>query len=166
MTGAENVDAACTTSTWLLLAPRVTLPLATMGAVDAKVVAALTVRMLLPPLVPNTVLPNALKALPAVTLTAALAVMGAANVVVACTVRVWLVVAPSITLPYTVRAALAIMGAVDAKKVTAFTVRVLLPLVPRTTFPSALNAFPAVMVAAALAVTGAEMTDDAKIVRS
>jgi len=93
------VDEAETINTWLLLAPRVTLPLAVMGAVEAKVVAALTVRVLLPPLLPSTELPSALKALPAATVTAALAVMGAAKVDVACSVTVWLLVAPRTTLP-------------------------------------------------------------------
>ncbi len=64
--------------------------LAVMGAVEAKVVAAFTVRVLLPLLVPNTELPSALNRPAAATVTAALAVMGAveAKVVTAFTVRV------------------------------------------------------------------------------
>ena len=99
---------------------------------------------MLPPSVPRTLLPRALKALPAVTVTLPLAVMGAvdAKVVAAFTVRVWLPVAPSTTL------ALAVRGAVEAKVVAAFTVRVLLPpLLPSTMLPRALKA--------ALAVIGA-----------
>ena len=68
-----------------------------MGAVEAKVVAAFTVRVLLLPLLPNTVLPRALKA--------ALAVIRAvvAKVVTALTVRVWLPVVPRTVLPAAVR---------------------------------------------------------------
>jgi len=60
-----------------------------MGAVVANTVTAFTVKMLLPS-VPRTVLPKAPKALPAVTVTAALAVSGAvdAKVVTAFTVSV------------------------------------------------------------------------------
>ena len=83
VTGAVKNEAARTVSAWLLFDPRVTLALAVMGAVEAKVVTAFTVSVLLPPLVPNTALPSALKAMPAATVTAALAVMGAAKVVVA-----------------------------------------------------------------------------------
>jgi len=92
-----KVVTAFTVRVWLPLAPSTTLPLAVMGAVEAKVVAALTVRVLLAPLVPNTVLPSALKA--------ALAVMGAvvAKVVAALTVRVWLPVVPRTVLPAAVR---------------------------------------------------------------
>ena len=88
-----------------------------MGAVDSNWVAALTVRASLL-LVPRTVLPKALKVLPAVTVTAASEVMGAvlAKVVTALTVRVWLPVAPSTTLE------LAVMGAVEANVVAAFTI--------------------------------------------
>ena len=79
----------------LLVAAKTTLPLAViwelavMGAVEAKLVAAFTVRVLLL-LLPSTTLPLALKALPAVTAMSALAVIGAveANVVTAFTVRV------------------------------------------------------------------------------
>ena len=72
----------------MTLALTVRFALAVMGAVVAKSVAELTVRVLLP-LVPSTVLPKALNALPLVTVTAALAVMGAveAKVVTALTVR-------------------------------------------------------------------------------
>ena len=63
--------------------------MAVMGAVEAKVVAAFTVRVWLP-VAPNTELPSALNRLAAATVTAALAVMGAveAKVVTAFTVRV------------------------------------------------------------------------------
>jgi hypothetical protein len=76
--------------------------LAVIVAPEAKVVAALTVKLLLL-LVPRTVLPKALKA--AFAMTAALAVMGAveAKVVTAFTVRVWLPVVPRTVLPATVR---------------------------------------------------------------
>ena len=53
-----------------------------MGAVEPKKVTAFTVRVL-PPLVPRTVFPSALKAFPAVMVTAALAVTGAEMTVVA-----------------------------------------------------------------------------------
>ena len=98
VTGAAKEEEARTVSAWLLFDPRVTLALAVMSAVEAKVVAAFTTNVLLP-LVPNTTLPSALKALPAATVTAALAVMGAAKVDVAWTVTVWLLVAPRTTLP-------------------------------------------------------------------
>ncbi len=70
--------------------------LAVIGAVEAKVVAAFTVRVLLPLLVPSTVLPRALNRPPAATVTAALAVIGVveAKVVTAFTVSVWLLLAP------------------------------------------------------------------------
>ncbi len=55
-----------------------------MGAVEPKKVTAFTVSVL-PPLVPRTVFPSALKAFPAVMVTAALAVNGAEKTVVACT---------------------------------------------------------------------------------
>ena len=64
----------------MMLPPTVREAAAATGAVEAKVVAALTVRVLLPLLAPSTVLPNALKVLPAETVTAALAVTGAMNV--------------------------------------------------------------------------------------
>ena len=91
---------------------------AVMGAVEENTVAALIASVLMPVL-PRTVLPKALNALPLVIVTAALAVMGAVavKVVTALTVRVWLLLAPNTTL------ALAVMGAVEAKVVTAFTVR-------------------------------------------
>ena len=65
------------------------LAFAVMGAVLAKTVAELTVSVLLP-LVPSTALPRAVKELPAVTVTAVLAVMGAEaeKVVTAFTVSV------------------------------------------------------------------------------
>ena len=46
---------------WLPLAPKTTLPLAVIGAVEAKMVAALTARVLLPPMVPSIVSPEAVK---------------------------------------------------------------------------------------------------------
>ncbi len=55
-----------------------------MGAVEPKKVTAFTVRVLLP-LVPRTTFPSALKASPAVMVTAALAVSGAKMTVVAWT---------------------------------------------------------------------------------
>ncbi len=153
VTGAAKEEEARTVSAWLLFDPRVTLALAVMGAVEAKVVAAFTINVLLPPLVPKTTLPSALKALPAATVTAALAVTGAANVVVAWTVIVWLLVAPNSTLPLAVRDDVAVMGA--EKVETAATDRLLAPFVPNTTLPSADSAFPFAMVIAALAVIGA-----------
>ena len=152
VTGAAKEEEARTVSAWLLFAPSVTLALAVMGAVEAKVVAAFTINALLP-LVPNTTLPSALKALPAATVTAALAVMGAAKVDVAWTVIVWLLVAPNSTLPLAVREDVAVIGA--EKVVTAATDRLLPPFVPNTTLPSADKAFPFVTVTAALAVMGA-----------
>ena len=124
----------------MTLALTLRFALAVMGAVEANTVAAFTVSVLLP-LVPRTVLPNALKALPAVTVTAALAVIGAelAKVVTAFTVRVWLPLAPRTTLPLAVTRALAVMGAVVAKVVTALTVRVWLLVVPRTVLPAAVR---------------------------
>ncbi len=98
-----KVVAAFTVRVWLPLAPSTTLPLAVMGAVEAKMVAAFTVRVLLPPMLPNTVLPRALKA------------------------------------------ALAVMGAVDAKVVAALTVRVWLPVVPRTVLPAAVRVLPVLL---------------------
>ena len=161
----------------LLDAPKTTLPfaviwpLAVMGAVEAKVVTAFTVSVLLL-LLPNIASPSALNALPAVTVTSALAVMGAveAKVVTAFTVRLLtgvLLVLPKTELPsalnklpgltvtaaLAVMIALAVMDAVGAKVVAALTVRVLLPLAPRTMLPFA--------VRAALAVMGAV---DAKVV--
>ncbi len=77
------------------MAPSVVLPRAVrfapavMGAVEENTVAELTASVLLP-VVPRTVLPKAVSALPLVIITAALAVMGAeeAKVVTALTVRV------------------------------------------------------------------------------
>ena len=62
LTGAENVDEACTVSVWVLPPLSKTLPLADRAvlavktAVDAKVLAALTVRFWAK-VVPRTVLP-------------------------------------------------------------------------------------------------------------
>ena len=87
----------------------VTSPFAMMGAVEAKVVTALTVRVWLP-LAPSTTLPLAV--------TSPLAVMGAVEAKVA--------------------AALAVMVPPVAKVVAAYTVTVLLPpLVPSTELCSA-----------------------------
>ena len=125
----------------------VTRPLAMTGAGEAKVVAAFTAKVLPPPLVPNTTLPSALKALPAATVTAALAVMVApvAKLVAAYTVKLLLLLVPRIVLPralkaaFAVTAALAVMGAVEAKVVTALTVRVWLPVVPKIVLPAAVR---------------------------
>ena len=106
----------------MMLPPTVSEEAAATGAEDAKVVAAFTVRRLLP-LLPITVLPNAVKALPAETVTAALAVMGAEKAEVALTVRALLLLEPRLTSVFAVKLALAVMGAVEAKVVTAFTVR-------------------------------------------
>ena len=86
--GDEKPEVAATVRLWLLLAPRATFAFAVIGAVAAKVVAELTVKLLLPLLLPRIVLPRALKRLLALTVTAALAVTGAANVEVAGTVSV------------------------------------------------------------------------------
>ncbi len=152
VTGAVKNEEARTVSAWLLFDPRVTLALAMMGAVEAKVVAAFTTNVLLP-LVPNTTLPSALKALPAATVTAAPAVMGAAKVDVAWTVIVWLLVAPNSTFPLAVRDDVAVMGPENVE--TAATDRLFAPLVPSTTLPRADSALPFAMVTAALAVMGA-----------
>ena len=136
----------------LLVALNTTFPLAVMralavtGAVEAKLVAELTARVLLP-LLPSTALPLAVST-PA-TLTAALAVMGAvtAKVVAAFTVRVWLPLAPRTTLPLAVRAPFAVMSAVAANVVTALIASVWPPLAPRTTLPLAVMAAFAVIVA-------------------
>ena len=71
----------------------------------------------------------------------ALAVIGAvvAKVLTALTVRVWLPLAPSTTLPVAVTNPLAVMGAVEAKVVTALTVRVWLAVVPSTVLPAAVR---------------------------
>ena len=84
------------------------------------------VRVLLLLAVPSTELPSALKTLPLLTLTAALAVMVApgAKAVAAFTCRVWLPLAPSTTFALAVIGPLAVMGAVEANAVAAFTVRV------------------------------------------
>ncbi len=158
VTGAAKEEEARTVSAWLLFDPRVTLALAVMGAVGAKVVAAFTTNVLLL-LVPNTTLPSALKALPAATVTAALAVRGAAKVDVAWTVIVWLLVAPNSTLPLAVREDVAVIGPENVE--TAATDRLFAPFVPNTTLPSAYKALPFAMVTAALAVMGAV---DAKVV--
>ena len=75
---------------------------------------------------PSTVFPSELSVWPYVTATAALAVTGAVDVncVAALTVRVWLPLVPSTTLPLAVTNPLAVMGAVGAKVETALTVRV------------------------------------------
>ena len=75
---------------------------------------------------PSTVFPSELSVWPYVTTTAALAVTGAVavNWVAALTVRLWLPLAPSTTLPLAVSSPFAVMGAVGAKVETALTVRV------------------------------------------
>lgn len=60
VSGEEKVDAAATVRLWLLLVPKATSPFAVIGAVEANVVAAFTTRVLLPVLLPRTVLPRAL----------------------------------------------------------------------------------------------------------
>ncbi len=116
-----------------MLAPKTTLALAVMGAVDAKVVAAFTVRVWLP-LAPSTTLPLAV--------IKPLAVIGAveAKVVAMFTVSVLLPpLMPNTTLPRALKAALAVIGAVVAKVAAALTVRVWLPVVPRTVLPAAVR---------------------------
>ena len=106
--------------------------LAAIGAEEAKVVIAFTVRVWLP-LAPSTTLPLAVMA--------ALAVIGAveAKMVAALTVSVWLPLAPKTTLAFAVRAALAVMVAVDAKVVTALTMRVWEAEEPRRVLPAAVR---------------------------
>ena len=118
------------------------LPAIVTGALEvtaaANVLMALTVRVVLLPLLPRTVLPDTVRAL--LTATAAFAVTTAAKVDAVFTVRLALLPAvPNTVLPRAVRAALAVMGAVEAKVVTALTVRVWLPEVPRTVLPATLR---------------------------
>ena len=118
---------------------KVTAALAVIGAVDAKVVAALTVRVFAP-LVPSTVLPKELRVLLLLIVTAALAVTAAAKVAAELTVRVLVPPAvPNMVLPKAVKAAFAVMGAVEAKVVTALTVSACEPEVPSTVLPLAVR---------------------------
>lgn len=108
--------------------PRLTLPLAVMGAVEVNLAGELTVTVLAEP-VPRITLPNALKAL---TVTGALTMTSAANVVAAATVKLLVLDAPMTVFPSALNAlpavmltgALAVIGAVEAKVVTAFTSKV------------------------------------------
>ncbi len=80
-TGAVKLDEACTVTDWLLLAPRVTFPLAVKGAVAAKATGAVNVDVaptlsIWALLLPSTTLPEAVSK-PA-TLTALVAVIAAA----------------------------------------------------------------------------------------
>lgn len=101
-----------------------------MGAVEVNLAGELTVTVLAEP-VPRITLPNALKALLALTVTGALAMTAAANVVVAATVKLLVPVAPMTVLPSALNAlpavmltgALAVIGAVEVKVVTAFTIK-------------------------------------------
>lgn len=124
----------------------------------AKVVLAFT-RRLFAVVLPITVLPKALKLLPAATVTAALAKKGAEKFEVACTVSAWLLLLPIVMLLLAVTGALAEKrtGALNAP--VALTVRSCRLLVPSAVLPVAdskpatLTALAAVM--AALAVIGA-----------
>ena len=115
----------------MLLAPRFTLQLAVMGAVEAKLVGELTVMVFIAP-VPNMTFPAALKTLFALTVTGALAMTAAAKVAVARTLMLLVLLVPMVTLPNAlsvlpavmVTGAFAVMDAVEAKVVTAFTTRV------------------------------------------
>ena len=87
----------------------VSFAFAVMGAVEAKMLTALTVRVWLL-FDPSTTLPAAV--------TRALAVMGAveAKVVTALTVRLWLPVVPSTVLPAAVRVLLVLLRVTPAKQ--------------------------------------------------
>ena len=135
---------------------KVTAALAVMGAVAAKVVAALTVSVLVPA-VPMTVLPNELNMLVLLTVTAALAVTAAfvvmaaaetmvavgAKVVAALTMRVWLPEVPSTVLPATLRVEVEVVRETPPVKVA----RPVLSMVRRSTgCPLLLLVLPAVVV--------------------
>ena len=101
---------------------KVTAALVVMGAVAAKVVAALTIRVLVPP-VPRTVLPRELKVLLLLTETAALAVTAAAKVLTALTAKVLLPpTLPKTVLPKASKALLAVTAALAVKAALTVTV--------------------------------------------
>ena len=134
--------------------------MAVTGAVGLNTVAALTVTVLELPLVPKNVLPRALNVLLAATVVSAFKLTGAVKEDTACTVRLWLLVAPSTTLPLAVSKE--VIGSGEANVVAALTVRVWLPEVPRTVLPAAVRVLLLPLtVTAALAVMGAV---DAKVV--
>ena len=100
-------------------------------------------------LVPITTLPRALIRFPLLMVTAALAVIGAARVEVALTVKVCVALAPKTTLPF------AVTVAEEEKVVGELMLTVLLVSVPSTILPYAANRFPVLTVTGALAVTAA-----------
>ena len=179
-TGAEKVEDACTVSAWLLLVPMDTLPLAVsvpttvtallavtkalklaaalaaktpfvvIVAEGAKVVGELMLTVLLLS-VPSNTLPSAAKALPVLTVTGALAMTAARNVVAAATVKVLELSVPRMAFPRALRMFPAVMvtGAAAvtaaAKLVAALTVSVCELVVPMAVLPLVLSLFSSVL---------------------
>ena len=165
VTDAAKLDAALTVRVSVAVVPRIELPraeklpllltviaaFAVMGAVEAKEVAAFTVRLLLPPAVPKTTSPRALNKLPFATVTAAFAVTAAfvvivapdTKVVAALTVSAWVDEAPRTVLPAAVRVEVELVRVTPAEKLA----RPALSMVSRSTgCPLLLLVLPAVVV--------------------